>query len=45
MMGFVVVGQMAVRTLPPTSWLLRDMREANKQVWKNRLGRVLGGLR
>jgi hypothetical protein len=43
--GFIVVGQIAVRSLPPTSWLLRDMREANRQVWKNRLGRVLGGLR
>jgi len=42
MMGFVAVGQFAVRSVPPTSWLLRDMREANKAVWKARLGRLVG---
>jgi hypothetical protein len=43
MMGFVFVGQIAVRTVPPTSWLIRDMRAANKAVWKDRLGRMLTG--
>jgi len=43
--GFVIAGQLAVRTVPPTSWLLRDLREANKAVWKNRLGRWFGGAR
>lgn len=45
MVGFVVVGQLAVRTVPPTSWLLRDLRQANKDVWKDRLGRWFGGKR
>ena len=45
MMGFVIAGQLAVRTVPPTSWLLRDLRDANKAVWKNRLGRWFGGAR
>jgi len=43
MTGFIVAGQLAVRHVPPTSWLLRDLREANKAVWKNRLGRWFGG--
>jgi hypothetical protein len=41
--AFIFVGQMAVRAIPPTSWLLRDMREANKAVWKDRFGRMLRG--
>jgi len=43
MTGFVIIGQLAVRTVPPTSWLLRDLRAANKAVWKDRLGRWFGG--
>ncbi|MBX7247651.1 MAG: hypothetical protein K1X35_01220 [Caulobacteraceae bacterium] len=43
--GFIVAGQIAVRTIPPTSWLLRDLRDANRAVWKARLGRILGGRR
>lgn len=45
MMGFVFIGQLAVRSVPPTSWLLRDLRDANKAVWKNRLGWIFGGNR
>ena len=43
--AFIFAGQIAVRSVPPTSWLLRDMREANKAVWKERLARLVGGRR
>ena len=42
MTGFIVAGQLAVRSVPPTSWLIRDLRQAGKDVWKERLGRILG---
>lgn len=45
MMGFVLVGQLAVRNVPPTSWLIRDLQQANKDVWKARLGRWFGSKR
>lgn len=45
MMGFVIAGQLAVRSVPPTSWLIRDLKQANKDVWKARLGRWFGGAR
>ena len=41
--AFIFAGQMAVRSIPPTSWLLRDMRDANKAVWKDRFSRMLKG--
>lgn len=45
MIGFIAVGQLAVRTVPPTSWLIRDLRQAGRDVWKERLGRWFGGAR
>ena len=42
MTGFVFIGQLAVANVPPTSWLIRDLRQAGKDVWKARLGRLMG---
>lgn len=42
MSGAIVVGQMAVRFLPPMSWLARDLRDAGRAVWSARLGRWTG---
>jgi hypothetical protein len=39
---FIVVAQMVVRTLPPTRWWLRDLKRADKEIWKGRLQRWLG---
>jgi len=43
MLGFIAVGQLAVRTVPPTSWLIRDLRQAGRDVWRDRLRRWFGG--
>ena len=45
MSGAIFVGQMAVRYLPPLSWLSRDLRQAGRDVWSARLGRWFGGAR
>ena len=45
MSGAIFAGQMAVRYLPPLSWLSRDLRQAGRDVWSARLGRWLGGPR
>lgn len=45
MVGFIAVGQFAVRTLPPTSWLQRDLRQASRDIWSERLKRWFGGAR
>jgi uncharacterized membrane protein len=42
MSGAIVAGQMAVRFLPPMSWLARDLRLAGRAVWSERLGRWMG---
>ena len=45
MLGFIAAGQLAVRTVPPTSWLIRDLRQAGRDVWSARLSRWFGGAR
>ena len=45
MSGAIFAGQMAVRFLPPLSWLSRDLRDAGRAVWSDRLGRWLGNAR
>ena len=42
MLGFILVGQFAVRTVPPTSWLIRDLRQATRDVWADRFRRWFG---
>ena len=42
MSGAIFAGQMAVRFLPPMSWLSRDLRNAGRAVWSERLGRWMG---
>ena len=42
MSGFIFVSQMAVRFLPPMSWLARDLRNAGRSVWSARLNRWTG---
>ena len=42
MSGAILAGQMAVRFLPPLSWLSRDLRLAGRDVWNARLGRWMG---
>jgi len=42
MSGAIFAGQMAVRFLPPMSWLTRDLRDAGRVVWSDRLNRWLG---
>ncbi len=45
MSGAIFAGQMAVRFLPPISWLSRDLRNAGRAVWSERLGRWMGRAR
>ncbi|MGV3580571.1 hypothetical protein [Brevundimonas sp.] len=40
--GFIFLSQMAVRFLPPLSWLSRDLSNAGKAVWGARLNRWMG---
>ena len=42
MSGFIFLSQMAVRFLPPLSWLSRDLANAGKAVWGARLNRWMG---
>jgi len=42
MSGAIFVGQLAVRFLPPMAWLSRDLRNAGRAVWSERLGRWMG---
>jgi hypothetical protein len=45
MSGAIFAGQMAVRFLPPMAWLTRDLRNAGRAVWSERLGRWMGSAR
>ncbi|MDP1913837.1 hypothetical protein [Brevundimonas sp.] len=45
MSGAIFAGQMAVRFLPPMSWLSRDLNNAGRAVWSERLGRWMGRAR
>ena len=45
MSGAIFAGQMAVRYLPPMAWLTRDLRDAGRAVWSERLGRWMGRAR
>lgn len=45
MSGVILAGQLAVRFLPPMAWLSRDLRQAGRAVWSERLGRWLGRAR
>ena len=45
MSGAIFAGQMAVRFLPPMSWLSRDLGDAGRAVWSARLGRWMGNAR
>ncbi len=45
MSGAIFAGQMAVRYLPPLSGLSRDLRQAGRDVWSERLGRWTGRAR
>ncbi len=42
MSGFIFLSQLAVRFLPPLSWLSRDLSNAGKAVWGARLNRWMG---
>ena len=42
MSGAIFAGQIATRYLPPMAWLTRDLRDAGRAVWSERLGRWLG---
>lgn len=42
MFGFVAVGQTLVARVPPTAWLIRDLRQVSKNMWMGRLNRLLG---
>jgi len=45
MSGAILAGQMAVRFVPPMSWLAGDLRLAGRAVWSERLGRWMGSNR
>jgi len=45
MSAAIFAGQLAVRYLPPMSWLARDLRNAGRAVWSDRLGRWMGRAR
>lgn len=42
MSGAVLAGQLAVRFVPPMAWLSRDLKDAGRAVWSERLGRWMG---
>ncbi len=42
MSGFIFLSQLAVRFLPPLSWLSRDLAQAGRVVWRARLNRWMG---
>ena len=42
MTGFIFLSQLAVRFMPPLSWLSRDLSNAGKAVWGARLNRWMG---
>lgn len=42
MFAAVLAGQLAVRYLPPLSFLTRDLRRAGQAVWSARIGRWMG---
>ena len=42
MSGAIFAGQMAARYLPPMAWLTRDLRDAGRAVWSERMGRWMG---
>lgn len=42
MSGAILIGQLAVRFVPPMSWLARDLRQAGRAVWSARFGRWTG---
>ncbi|CAL1691725.1 hypothetical protein MMB232_01879 [Brevundimonas subvibrioides] len=42
MSGFIFLSQLAVRFVPPMSWLSRDLAHAGKAVWSARLNRWMG---
>lgn len=39
MMGFIFIGRLVVANVPPTSIWLRDLRQAGRDIWRERLGR------
>lgn len=45
MSASIFVGRLIVANVPPTSIWLRDLRQAGRDVWKERLGRWLGSVR
>ena len=45
MSASIFVGRLIVANVPPTSIWLRDLRQAGRDVWKERLGRWLGSAR
>lgn len=45
MSGAIFAGQMAVRFLPPMAGLTRDLRDAGRTVWSERVGRWTGRAR
>lgn len=45
MSGAIFAGQLATRYLPPMAWLTRDLRDAGRAVWNERLGRWMGRAR
>jgi hypothetical protein len=40
--GFILIGELLVTRLPPTSWLLRDLRRAGRDMWVGRFRRFVG---
>lgn len=42
MSGFIFVAQLVARFVPPMSWLARDLRNAGRNVWSERLNRWTG---
>jgi len=42
MSGSIFLGGLIVRYLPPFSLLTRGLRDAGRQVWSDRLGRLMG---
>ena len=43
MMAFILVAELFVTRVPPTAWLLRDLRRVGREMWVGRFRRFIGG--
>ena len=42
MLAFILAAELIVTRVPPTAWLLRDLRRAGREMWAGRFRRFIG---